>query len=134
MSINKLYFQKVQGIILMYDITDRSTYEKLPKWVEIINEEVYNIPLILIGNKLDDEENRIVRIGEGKAFAKENGFLFQETSAKSGKNVNNSMFLLCEKIISSLEDPNCNIKRFDTFDSLTIPMKKKEKSKTNQCC
>ena len=104
MSINKLYFQKIQGIILMYDITQRSSFERLPKWVQLINETTFNIPVILIGNKIDDEEeNRIVSTEEGKDFANQNGYLFYEASALSGKNVNNSIYDLCESIILSLE-------------------------------
>ena len=104
MSINKMYFQKIQGIILMYDITQRSSFERLPKWVQLINETTFNIPVILIGNKIDDEEeNRIVSTEEGKDFANQNGYLFYEASALSGKNVNNSIYDLCESIILSLE-------------------------------
>ena len=76
MSLNKIFFQRVQGIMLMYDITNRESYEKLPKWVKFINEQAYNVPVILVGNKVDDEsENRIVRKEEGKDFAKKNGYL-----------------------------------------------------------
>ena len=104
MSINKMYFQKIQGIILMYDITQRSSFERLPKWVQLINETTFNIPIVLIGNKIDDEEeNRIVSTEEGKDFANQNGYLFYEASALSGKNVNDSIYDLCESIILSLE-------------------------------
>ena len=86
MSINKLYFQKIQGVILMYDITHRDSFEGLAKWVQLINETTYNIPVILIGNKIDDEEeNRIVRTEEGKDFAKQNGYLFYEDNTKNNK-------------------------------------------------
>ena len=104
MSVNKLFFQRVQGIILMYDITRRESYENLIKWVQLIDDNTFNIPVVLVGNKIDDEdENRIVRTEEGRTFAKNNGFLFYEASALSGKNVNDVIYDLSEAIISTLE-------------------------------
>ena len=104
MSINKLFFQRVQGIILMYDITRRESYENLNKWVQLIDDNTFNIPVVLVGTKIDDEdENRIVRTEEGRTFAKNNGFLFHEASALNGKNVNNTIYDLSEAIISTLE-------------------------------
>ena len=59
-SINKNLFQRVQGIILMYDISKEESFENLDKWVEHIKENSNNCPLILIGNKSDlDNERKI---------------------------------------------------------------------------
>ena len=131
MSFNKFYFQRVQGIILMYDITQRKSYERLPKWIQLINEQTCGVPVILIGNKIDDEaENRIVREEEGKNFAIENDFLFYEASALNGKNVNNAIYDLAERIITSLE--RRNIFSVSTFDNISI--KDSNKHKKYNCC
>ncbi len=135
MSLNKLFFQKVQGIILMYDLTNRDSFEDLPKWAQLINENAYNVPVILIGNKLDDEdENRIVALQEGENFAKENGYLFFETSALNGKNVNKAMIDLCEKIISSLEESFVMDISQSSDGELVFKENKKLKSKKDSCC
>ena len=136
MSLNKIFFQRVQGIMLMYDITNRESYEKLPKWVKFINEQAYNVPVILVGNKIDDEnENRIVRKEEGKDFAKQNGYLFYEASALNGKNVNNAFYSLCESCISKLEESvvingSASSSLMDYFSI----QKKKKKTKEEYCC
>ena len=136
MSLNKIFFQRVQGIMLMYDITNRESYEKLPKWVKFINEQAYNVPVILVGNKIDDEnENRIVRKEEGKDFAKRNGYLFYEASALNGKNVNNAFYSLCESCISKLEESvvingSASSSLMDYFSI----QKKKKKTKEEYCC
>ena len=104
-SINRIYFQKAQGIILAYDITSRESFEGLPDWVNLINDNVDYAPIVLIGNKVDDaSENRIVRYEEGRQFAEANDFLFFETSALNGKNVNKAVYSLCEKIIAHLNN------------------------------
>ena len=135
MSICKIFFQKVQGIILMYDITNRDSFEHLSKWIQMINDTTYNIPVVLVGNKLDDEEDkRIVREEEGKAFAKENGYLFYEASAFNGKNVNNVLYDLCEIIISSLEISfSYNISQ-SCLENFAIKDKKKYSSRKEFCC
>ena len=134
-SVNKLLFQKVQGIILMYDITKRETYEGLNSWIDFIYDTIDHVPIVLVGNKVDDEEeNRIVRTEEGKAFAKDNGFIFYETSALNGKNVNNAVYSLCEKIISPLEES------FNFNESVSLNQYLDEKSlkayklKNERCC
>ena len=136
MSINKLYFQKIQGIILMYDITQRSSFERLPKWVQLINETTFNIPIVLIGNKIDDEEeNRIVSTEEGKDFANQNGYLFYEASALSGKNVNNSIYDLCESIILSLELSTFNVNASGTnLDYFSNNEKNFHQLRNEKCC
>ena len=136
MSINKLYFQKIQGIILMYDITQRSSFERLPKWVQLINETTFNIPVILIGNKIDDEEeNRIVSTEEGKDFANQNGYLFNEASALSGKNVNNSIYDLCESIILSLESSTFTVNASGTnLDYFSNNEKNIHQLRNEKCC
>ena len=136
MSINKMYFQKIQGIILMYDITQRSSFERLPKWVQLINETTFNIPVILIGNKIDDEEeNRIVSTEEGKDFANQNGYLFYEASALSGKNVNNSIYDLCESIILSLESSTFTVNASGTnLDYFSNNEKNIHQLRNEKCC
>ena len=127
-AVNKLFFQKVQGIILIYDITVRDTFERLPEWVKQINETTSNIPVILVGNK-SDKEDRIVTKEEGEEFAKENEYLFMEASAKDGKNINNVFNDLSEKILSSLK---CS---FDIEDPLLKSLDSgNNKNSNKKCC
>ena len=135
-AINKIYFQKVQGIILAYDITCRESYERLGDWVKLINDNIDYAPILLIGNKVDDAtNNRIVRLEEGKKFADEHDFLFFETSALSGKNVDKAVYSLCEKIISHLD--NKNSYDFNLSVSLNDVMKDTNKNRIDKkvaCC
>ena len=136
MSLNKIFFQRVQGVMLMYDITNRESYEKLSKWAKFINEQAYSVPVILIGNKVDDEsENRIVRKEEGKNFAKQHGYLFYEASALNGKNVDNAFYSLCESCISKLEESVVlNVSASTSLlDYFSIKQKKK-KAEKDYCC
>jgi Ras-related protein Rab-8A len=108
MSINKNLFQRVQGIILMYDLTKRETFERLTIWLNIIKQMTCGIPIVLVGNKLDEENNeetgRIVEYSEGEKFAKDNDFQFLEASGMNGTNVEKAFMTIAEKVIKNLED------------------------------
>lgn len=135
-SINRIYFQKAQGIILAYDITSRESFEGLDNWIKLINDNIDYAPIVLIGNKVDDElENRIVRFEEGRQLANAHGFLFFETSALNGKNVNNAVYGLCEKIIEHLNkksDYNFNIAQ--SLNGVLDDNKIKKSNKKVNCC
>ncbi len=108
MSINKNLFQRVQGIILMYDLTKRETFERLSIWLNIIKQMTNEIPIILVANKLDEELNpengRIVEEREGEKFAKDNDFQFLEASGLNGTNVDKVFITISEVIIKNLQE------------------------------
>ncbi|XP_048735143.1 uncharacterized protein LOC125650700 isoform X2 [Ostrea edulis] len=95
MSMTRQQYKEVKGIAVVFDISDRATFTHLSFWLESINNCVSNfvcnyesVPIILIGNKADLKERRMVSISEAKKFAnKEMAFDYFETSAKTGTNV-----------------------------------------------
>ena len=83
----------------MYDITKRSSFENLQKWLEEMKENAYSkMSIILVGNKNDLESERQVSKEEGEAFAKKHGLLFFETSAKTASNVEKAFLTVTEQI------------------------------------
>ena len=105
MALNKSLFQKVQGIILMYDLTNRDSYENITKWLNLVNQTVINKTVILVGNKLDlSEEKRIVSETEAEQLAKDNHISFFEGSGASGENVDKIFKSIAEKIYIRLMD------------------------------
>jgi len=88
------------GAILIYDITNSESLEGLPEFIQIIRKKLGNIPIILIGNKLDLKQSREVSIKEGIKFKeKYNLSSYLEISSKRGMNINNSFKVLTEKMI-----------------------------------
>ena len=82
-----MYIREAQIILLIYDISDRESFDSMPKWIqEVIDVKNTDSVLVLIGNKNDLEKDRKVTYEEGKKFAEENKFIFEEVSAKSGNN------------------------------------------------
>ena len=82
------YFKGANGAIIMYDITNLKSLESLPEWTQILREHAGDIPILLVGNKLDLENSRVVPKEEGVLTAKKYNLSgCVEVSSKTGKNV-----------------------------------------------
>jgi len=86
-SLIPMYIREAQIILLIYDISDRDSFDSIPKWLqEVLDVKNSDVVFALIGNKIDLENKRVVTLEEGKKLAEEKNFIFQEISAKTGKN------------------------------------------------
>jgi len=79
------YYRNVHAVIFVYDVTRKSTFDNLQKWLDEFqcNSSSRNIPRLIIGNKCDLHAEREVRESEAKALASNFGIPLWETSAKS---------------------------------------------------
>ena len=124
-SITKSYYKGAHGIILMYDVTNRKTYDNIKKWLNQIRDETGNrISIILVANKIDCEELRQVTKEEGESLAKSCNLSIFEASAKDSINVKESFQFLAEKI-------NENISTIITQNATQLNNKKISKK---SCC
>ncbi|RSH93360.1 Ras- protein Rab-4B [Saitozyma podzolica] len=103
-SVTRSYYRGAAGAILVYDITSRQSFVNLGKWLTDCRALASpHLVTVLVGNKLDREEDREVEYVEGSRWAQENGLLFVEVSSKTGENVP-TPFLLCARTILSAID------------------------------
>ena len=101
-SITKNYYKGAHGIILIYDVTSRKTFDSVKNWISQIKEEVSDkVNIILVGNKIDDVQNRKVTFEEGEKMASSFGLPFFETSAKSGVNIDTTFNELVKKTVET---------------------------------
>ena len=104
-----------------------SKVNNLKGWINSIKEECGNqIQMILIGNKIDLNEKRMIKKEDALAFAEKEKIKYIETSSKTGENIQQAISLLCEKIIDSSE-----ISGEYSFTLDTASLSKKNKRK---CC
>lgn len=83
-TIARSYYKIADGVLLVYDVTRRETFLKIKNWLEDIKENCSNeVPIMLIGNKIDLTEERTVSEEEGREVSQENNLFFYETSAKT---------------------------------------------------
>lgn len=91
-AISLNYLKGIDGAILVFDITERNTFEIIGSWLDDMRENnKMNIGKVLIGNKSDLESERIVSKEEGEELAKLLKCKYYETSAKTGQNINQAL-------------------------------------------
>ncbi|KAK9963840.1 hypothetical protein ABG768_007002 [Culter alburnus] len=97
------YIYGAQGVLLVYDITNSQSFENLEDWLNMVrkaNEESDTQPAIsLIGNKIDLEHMRTVKMEKHQRFCQENGLISQFVSAKTGDSVSLCFQRLAAEIV-----------------------------------
>lgn len=108
-SITRSYYRGAACALLVYDVTRRDSFKHLSSWLEDARcHGSINMTIILVGNKSDMKQSTIdssslVSIQEGENFARENGLLFIETSAKTGENVEDAFMLPAQDIFEKIQ-------------------------------
>ena len=126
--------KNAHGIVLMYDITKKKTFEDISLWMKGIKEiKPDNFPIILIGNKCDLKEEREVKTTDGENLANEYNIGFYETSNKDGINIEESCLNLINRVIAY----NKNLKKSNEVRQEGVKLKNKGSKKTKKssgCC
>ena len=100
-TITTSYYRGAHGIIIVYDITDKDSFDNIRQWLyEIDRYASDNVSKLIIGNKTDLSHRRVVTYEAAKEFCDELNVQYIETSAKSNVNVDET-FLTMAKIVRS---------------------------------
>ncbi|KAK1923582.1 P-loop containing nucleoside triphosphate hydrolase protein [Papiliotrema laurentii] len=103
-SVTRSYYRGAAGALLVYDITSRRSFVNLDKWLaECRALASPHLVVVLVGNKLDREEDREVEYTEGSRWAEEHGLLFAEVSSLNGENVTVPFLLAARTILSAVD-------------------------------
>lgn len=123
-SITRSYYRNCAGCLVVYDITNRDSFDHVREWLEEAKyaTEDQDIVYCLIGHKVDLDYQREVSTSEGEAFAHDHGMMFIETSAKVFCNVEESFQGVAREIYNRLE---CgNITQKEGWDGVkTVPFR-----------
>ncbi|CAK8682444.1 unnamed protein product [Clavelina lepadiformis] len=127
-SIATSYFRNVDGVILLYDVTNPESFLNVRDWMETISESApAGSPVLICGNKLDlrseSDEERMVYQADGAQLAASYGVLFMETSAYNGANVLAAVTSLASHLPDNVIDK-----------SDTTSIKSLSTSKPVKCC
>ncbi|URE46733.1 ras-related protein [Musa troglodytarum] len=98
-TITSSYYHGAHGIIIVYDITEMESFDNIRQWLSEIDRYASDsVCKLLVGNKCDLVENRVVEMEKAKAFADSFGIPFIETSAKDSINVEKAFLTMCAEI------------------------------------
>ena len=140
-SITRSYFKNAACAIVVYDLTKRDTFNSISNWLEQSKTHgPSTITFVLVGNKEDLKDERVITTEEGEEFAQRNGMIFFETSAKTGKNIeemfNGSIKEILKKIKEEYykgKEKECGIE-FNEQKKEGIVLKNAKEGKKKKCC
>ena len=130
-TITTAYYRGALGVMMVYDITDKKSFDDITNWLRAIQEHGNpKVEKMIIGNKCDLDDNRMVPKESGEALANANDAMFLETSAKSSLNVDKAFEQMAERIMKNtiLDDRN------DTGVSRPLSSKTTQAPRTQKCC
>ena len=95
-----------EGIFIVYDVTEQSTFNDLEKWIEKLNDlvTINAFPIIVIGNKIDLTEKRVVKKEVAEEFCQSHGFPYFETTCKKSETVFPAIKCLLQKVYIANRD------------------------------
>ena len=139
-SITRAYYKNSVCACVVYDVTNKNSFQNVKSWIEDCKKQSpKTVFLVLVGNKADLEDRREVTYEEGSIYAQKNGMIFFETSAKTGKNIEeiftNSSYEIAKRIDNGFYDltnENCGIKQ--GFNSENVTLNNRNDQNGGYCC
>jgi small GTP-binding protein len=101
-SLTTAFFKSCQIFVIIFDITNRKSFENIDEWIKTIKNSTNPKFMVLVGNKCDLESLRVVSSEEGRTYAQNHIMHYLETSAKSGENVEQIFVHIAEKLIKEI--------------------------------
>jgi len=128
-NLINVYFRNLDGAMIIYDITNRNSYDSIEKWIDKIN--FFNkseLPIIIVGTKTDLEKHRMIHKHEVTNLSKKYDYITMECSAKDNENVDETFDAIIDRILKT--------KNFDTEINTTIraDLEIEEKIIKKNCC
>ena len=131
-TITSSYYRGAHGIIVVYDVTDQTSFKNVRQWLQEIDRYACeNVTKILVGNKCDLISKRVVDTNSAKEFADNLGIPYLETSAKTAVNVEDTFMMMAHEIITRVATQTMPVE--GKIDPKT-PRGKQMKEKKGGCC
>ncbi|XP_026388358.1 ras-related protein RABD1-like isoform X1 [Papaver somniferum] len=129
-TITSSYYRGAHGIIIVYDVTDMESFNNVKQWLNEIDRYANDsVCKLLVGNKSDLVDKKVVDTETAKAFADSLGIPFLETSAKEGSNVEQAFLTMAAEIKKKMgNQPTSDNK------GSTVQMKGKPIQEKSNCC
>uniref|UniRef100_H3D1L6 Ras-related protein Rab-35 n=1 Tax=Tetraodon nigroviridis TaxID=99883 RepID=H3D1L6_TETNG len=123
-TITSTYYRGTHGVIVVYDVTSAESFVNVKRWLHEINQNCDDVCRILVGNKNDDPNSKVVETTDAQKFAEQMGINLFETSAKENINVEEMFNCITELVLRAKKEVLAN-------DVVKLTRNSKRKKK---CC
>ncbi|MCL7034971.1 hypothetical protein MKW94_017062, partial [Papaver nudicaule] len=129
-TITSSYYRGAHGIIIVYDVTDMESFNNVKQWLNEIDRYANDsVCKLLVGNKCDLVDQKVVDTETAKAFADSLGIPFLETSAKEGSNVEQAFLTMAAEIKKKMGNQHASDNKGSTVQMKGQPIQEK-----SNCC
>ena len=134
-SITKSIYRNTNGVLFVYDITNKKTFNSIKNWIKDTENCDKDIKGVILGNKIDLEEEREVEKESLEELGNKRKIPFLECSAKENINVNEAFNLLIDELLKGKSEKEI----FENYEcknrsDLSISTKRTENKKKEGCC
>ncbi|CAC5379630.1 RAB21 [Mytilus coruscus] len=136
-ALGPIYYRDSNGAILVYDITDEDSFQKVKNWVKELRKMLGNdISLCIAGNKIDLEKDRHVAVSDAESYAKSVGAKHFHTSAKLSKGIDEMFLDLSKSMIEkSAENGGKNNRTMTKSKSvIVVDDEQPQQQSSGGCC
>nr|XP_057923478.1 ras-related protein Rab-21 [Doryrhamphus excisus] len=103
-ALGPIYYRDSNGAVLVYDVTDDDSFQKVKSWVKELRKMLGNdICLCIVGNKIDLDKDRNVSTEEAESYAASVGAKHYQTSAKLNKGIEELFLDLCKRMMEAAQ-------------------------------
>ncbi|BFG02661.1 ras-related protein Rab-35 [Drosophila madeirensis] len=128
-TITSTYYRGTHGVIIVYDVTNGDSFANVRRWLEEIQNNCDVVNKVLVGNKNDDPDCKVVITEDAQRFAKQMDIELYETSAKDNINVDNMFLSITRQVLNHKLRTTSNEQQKDT-----INLKNNPGTKRRKCC
>ena len=136
-AITSAYYKGAKGAFVVYDITNKNSFESIEKWINDLKGAAdKDLTIIVVGNKCDLEEKRQVTKEKGEEKANKLEVAFMETSAFSGENLDKAFELMIKEVYRKCHEEMLaegDVDIIDEDQGINLA-KKNENSEAKKCC
>lgn len=130
-TITSTYYRGTHGVIVVYDVQSAESFVNVKRWLHEIEQNCDVVNKVLVGNKDDDPDKKVVETDDAQKFANQMSVKLFETSAKENKNVEEMFTEITRQVLQTKKSEAAN--RDQHADSVRIDGKKRTKKKGG-CC
>jgi Ras-related protein Rab-11A len=134
-AITSAYYKGAKGAFIVYDITRKESFDNVTKWAEQLKSSAdKNLTIIIIGNKVDLEDQRQIKAEEGQNKANELESAFIETSASSGTNLDKAFEMMINEVYKKCHEEMLAEGDIEIEGGEDINLAKKTENTKKACC
>ncbi|MGH0178529.1 UNVERIFIED_CONTAM: hypothetical protein FKN15_077596 [Acipenser sinensis] len=130
-TITSTYYRGTHGVIVVYDVTSAESFVNVKRWLHEINQNCDDVCRILVGNKNDDPQSKVVETNDAQKFAEQMGIHLFETSAKENLNVEEMFNCVTELVLKAKKEVVAKQQQQQQNDVVKLSKNSKRKKK---CC